>query len=389
MKRIRDAVLKAIYRSTGDDGNLIKEFDGIVKSSGKQAYSVFFNVLTHLELKPEAAESCWKEVVDHRDLMAGKLGRAVNLRTAICDYFCSIDKAFKNPVVVELHVFEDQLESFRHDALTGLYTRGTFEETLKREVSRARRYETQLTIIFFDLDDFKKVNDTYGHPAGDMVLKEVSKTVTNMIRAEDSASRYGGEEIVLLLPNTGKVEALILGERIREKVEALCPNYEGNVIQTTISGGLATYPIDADTPENLLKNADSALYRAKDFGKNNVTVYSHDKRRYLRVHFFSTISIRQIGHDEHIHELAANTKNISVAGLLFESKTYMEIGSKVQLKIPMDGDEQPLYVIGTVVRIEVFDSGRYDIGVSFLEMDRNLKNEISRYMIHQLERVRE
>ena len=108
MNRIRDAVLKAIYRSTGDDGNLIKEFDDIVKSGGKRAYSVFFNVLTHLEFTPDAAESCWKDVVDHRDMMAEKIGRSVNLRTAICDYFCSIDKAFKNPVVVELHVFEDQ-----------------------------------------------------------------------------------------------------------------------------------------------------------------------------------------------------------------------------------------------------------------------------------------
>ena len=212
---------------------------------------------------------------------------------------------------------------------------------------------------------------------------------TNAIRDEDSASRYGGEEIVLLLPNTGKVEALILGERIRERVEALCPDYEGSVIRTTISGGLASYPIDADTSENLLKNADSALYRAKDFGKNNVTIYSHDKRRYLRVHFFSTISVQQIGHDKNIHELNASTKDISVAGLLFESETCMEIGSKVQLMIPMDDGEEPLYVIGTVVRIEVFDSNRYDIGVSFLELDRTLKNEISRYMIHQLERVRE
>ena len=388
MKRIRESVLTALDKNPGDDDSLIREFDKITASKGNKAYSVFFNVLTHLDLPPDTAESCWKEVVAHRDVMSGKLGRPVNLRTAICDYFCSIDKTLKNPVVVELHVFEDQLAAFRHDTLTGLYTRATFEDALRQEISRSKRYDTPLSLIFFDLDDFKKVNDTFGHLAGDLVLKDVAATIMNTIRVEDSACRYGGEEIVVLLPNTGKVEGLVIGERIRERVESLCTKYNGHVISPTISGGLATYPIDAEDAEELLKNADSALYRAKDFGKNNITVYSHDKRRYLRVQFLSSLKVRRLGPGVDMDELKTSAKNISIAGILFESEIYMEIGSKVQLMIPMSDGAEPMHVIGTVVRIEVFDSNRYDIGVSFLEMDRNLKNEISRYMIHQLERAK-
>ncbi len=387
MKSIRDAVVKSIYRHVDNDERLISNLDEIAGTGGKIAYSTFFNVLTHLDLAPELAESYWTDILSHRNEMIRKLGRDVKLRTAICDYFCSVEKSLKNPVVVEIHVFEDQLNSLKYDSLTGLYTRSMFEETISRELSRAKRYETDLSLLFFDLDDFKRVNDTFGHLAGDCVLQEVSKTIKNQIRTEDSAVRFGGEEIVVILPQTGKVEALIMGERIREKIEAINFEYDGHTIQPTVSGGLAAYPIDAQNPTDLLKCADSALYRAKDFGKNNITVYSHDKRRYLRVHFFEKIHIRQIEFDNRFNELTASTKNISLAGVLFESETPMEIGTKVQLKIPLNNGSGPLQIIGTVVRVEIFDQNCYDIGVSFLEVDKAVKNEISRYMIHQLERV--
>jgi len=385
MKRIRDAVLNCIYKFTGDDDQLIDELHVIMENGGKRAYSIFFNVLTHLDLDPDLAAQCWKSILVHRKEMIEILGRDVNLRTVICDYLCSVDRSLKNPVVVELHVFQNQLQSLKYDSLTGLHTRSTLEETLSREFARSKRYETELSLLFLDLDDFKKINDRFGHLAGDVILSEVGKIIKNEIRAEDSAARYGGEEFIVLLPETGKVDALVMSERIRSKVEAINLKYDDNYIRPTISGGLASFPIDAHDEVDLLKYADSALYRAKEFGKNNIAVYSHNKRRYIRIKFSSNVNLRQIGPDNDFHTLDVIGKNISIAGILLESDSFIELGTKVELSIAIKQNVNALVLIGTVVRVEFFDSRRYDIGISFLEIDTNSKNEISKYMIKHIE----
>ncbi len=384
LKRIRDAVLNCIYNYADDDEQLILELRALAEVGGSRAYSVFFNVLTHLDLEPAVAEDCWHQILDHRIHLTETLGRRVNFRTVICDYFCSVNKAFQNPVVVEIHVFQDQLRSLKYDSLTGLNTRATFEENLKVEFARAKRYETELSLLFFDLDDFKNINDLFGHLAGDMVLKDVGRIVRNEIRAEDTAARYGGEEIVIILPQTGKVDALILGERIRRKIESRNLRYGDKTIQPTISGGLASFPIDACSETDLLKFADNALYRAKQHGKNNIAVYSHNKRRFLRINFISHIQIRRIGFDDHVLASKAISKNLSVAGILFESDMFFEIGTRIELNVPMPHAGKGISVIGTVVRVEVFHSNQYEIGVSFLEMDTQSKNEISRYLVRHL-----
>ncbi len=387
MKRIRDAVVNAVHRHAVNDEQLICELNRIVEETGEiRAYSIFFKVMTHMDLKPEAAESFWRQIVTHRQRMSEKMGREVNFRTAMCDYFCTIDKTLKNPIVVDIHVFEGHLNSLKHDKLTGLFTRATFEDSLKREISRAKRYENDLSILFFDIDDFKQVNDQFGHLAGDLVLKEIARVIQQEIRIEDAAGRYGGEEMVVVLPETGKVEGLILAERIRETIEATIFPYDQHRIRCTISGGLATFPIDAQDATQLLKCADTALYRAKEFGKNHISVYSHDKRRYLRVDYFSSVQVKQLG-DNNGGDLYGNSKNISVAGIFMKSETFIEIGTKVQLQITFDDTEGPLWIIGTVVRVETRGAEYYDMGISFMDLDLASRNEITRYMIRQLERV--
>lgn len=386
MSQLREAVVEALYSNADNDESLIREIDRLAAKTGeKSVYAIFFHVLTYLELDPEAAAACWNEVLYHRSVMAQALGREVNLRTVICDYFCSIDKTLKNPVVVEIHAFEDQLNSLKYDSLTGLYTRANFNENIKREIARAKRYGTELSLLFLDIDDFKKVNDTYGHVAGDLVLKKASETISGQIRIEDMAARYGGEEILVLLPRTSKVAGLILGERVREKVQSMEFPYEQDVVRLTISGGLATFPIDAQDDTGLIRCADTALYRAKEFGKNNIMVYSQDKRRYFRVNFHSPVIIRQLGNIMKKTGTTAYGKNISMAGILFESSEFFDIGTRLEIQIPFNGSISPLLVIGTVVRVEMFDENRYDIGVSFLSIDKSVKNEISRYIIWQLE----
>ncbi len=377
MDSIRSSVLQCIYDHADNDNYLISALNRLVIEHGSEAYPVIIHVLTHLELSPDKAEACWREIISHRDNLSRVVGRNLSLRTAICDYFCSIDKSLKNPIVIEIHIFEATANSSKLDSLTGLYSRGFFETSLEREIARAKRYHAELTLLFLDLDDFKSVNDTYGHLVGDTVLKQVSQIIMGEIRAEDTAARYGGEEIIVILPETGKTKALISGERIRRKVKDLAMEQDGHPLRVTLSGGLATYPIDAQASADLIRCADKALYSAKRVGKNNIAFFSQDKRHHRRIGYSAEISGWKIGFADKPH-FTGTGKNISISGIRFESRTAMESGAKVQLQIPEHGDQRPILIIGTVVRSEKKESGGFDISVSFLDIEDKQKKDFHR-----------
>ena len=386
MELIRNAIIQCLYDYSGQDEKLINELDKLVVEHGNIVYSLAINILTHLNLSYDEAEKCWSEIVRHRLVMSEKLGRNVKLRTAICDYFCSIHQALKNPVMVEIHIFEKTIKNIKFDRLTGLYSRAYFEESLNREVGRARRYQTDLSILFFDLDDFKQINDTHGHQAGDFILESVAEIILKEIRAEDIAARYGGEEIIIILPETGKVQGLILGERIRRKIAEHVFEYEGRELRMTLSGGLASMPIDTTSAVNLVKFADAALYRAKADGKNSIAIFSENKRRYVRVDFSSEIQIQEIGFEDVGKRFAVHAKNLSLTGILFESSTPMDIGTKINLNIPLPELQSAIQVLGTVVRIESIDKNSYDIGIAFLEVTDSSRNEITNYLLRKMEK---
>jgi diguanylate cyclase (GGDEF)-like protein len=163
-------------------------------------------------------------------------------------------------------------ESSTRDALTRVYNRKYFTERLLAEVAYSRRHRVKLAVLLLDLDDFKQTNDTYGHLAGDMVLRLVSAQMQRLIRVEDLLARYGGEEFVILARTTGKTEAVRLAERIRESIADLeIPVTADRSINITISVGVAALPDVAEGGANeLLALADARLYRAKAQGKNRV-----------------------------------------------------------------------------------------------------------------------
>jgi diguanylate cyclase (GGDEF)-like protein len=379
VEQIRESVLKCLD-DIKDEGRLIQALNHIITKEGVASYPVIFHILTHLVMGPEEAEQCWKEIISHHESLSSTLVRDVSLRTAICDYFCSIHKSLKNPKVVEIQIFEKTVKASKYDSLTGLLNRQSFDEALKSEMNRAKRHNKELSILFFDIDDFKKINDSLGHQAGDEALKKVAEIISVEKRAEDIAARYGGEEMVVILPETGKMNALVLGERIRQKVEKMKMKYKGQTIRLTISGGLAAFPINAASSANLLKCADSALYRAKGSGKNNISFFSRDKRRYMRIDLKQDVKVRELGFNEYKTQVAKG-KNICVGGILFENDYSMPIGTKVQVNVPTEHGK-PLYIIGTVVRVETFGPKQYDIGlsISFLEMDKAMKHEISHWL---------
>jgi diguanylate cyclase (GGDEF)-like protein/PAS domain S-box-containing protein len=165
-----------------------------------------------------------------------------------------------------------QTQSVR-DALTGLYNRRYLEEVLDREVRRASRAAQSLGILMIDLDHFKSFNDTYGHDAGDAVLREIAVSLTKGIRAEDFVCRFGGEEFVVILPTADLASSKMRAERLRTKTKELTVLHQGKSMgMITISVGVAVFPIHGTSPKDLMSAADVALYEAKRGGRDQVVV---------------------------------------------------------------------------------------------------------------------
>jgi diguanylate cyclase (GGDEF)-like protein len=157
------------------------------------------------------------------------------------------------------------------DALTGAHNREHFDTQLRSELSYARRHKADVSLAFFDVDHFKRVNDTYGHPAGDAVLVALADTIRKMIRSEDVFARYGGEEFALILRGIDRVGASTVGERLRERVEAMTVPTDGGQLRITVSVGCSSFAdLEDKTPESLVSTADKRLYAAKHAGRNRV-----------------------------------------------------------------------------------------------------------------------
>lgn len=182
-------------------------------------------------------------------------------------------------VAIERSRFHQKTEELKKisitDSLTGLLNRRYFQERMSEEIERSRRHHLPLSLIMIDVDDFKRVNDSLGHPIGDEVLKATARCLRNSIRTIDVAARYGGEEFTVILPQTNKVDAQTIAERICAEVYRLDLPFikSDQKFVLSVSLGLATYPEDAETLEELIRNSDIALYAAKSQGKNRVVVY--------------------------------------------------------------------------------------------------------------------
>lgn len=193
------------------------------------------------------------------------------------DYLDQLSKQ-SSITIQRANAYAEVLQHATLDALTGLNNRRQFEVRLKQEVATADRQDKPLCAMMIDIDFFKKVNDTYGHIAGDCVLKNIAAVIKSQLREYDIASRYGGEEISILLPYTKIEEAFVVAQRLRRAVEMTAvevPNDKGETaftINVTISIGVSQY-YKSDLPQTLYENADKALYEAKTTGRNKAIIY--------------------------------------------------------------------------------------------------------------------
>ncbi len=211
-------------------------------------------------------------------LQSGGVGSVVQLvapaseaqRLADAVPFLSIHLREAAPVLEAKRLMETLRESTLRDAMTGLYNRRFLEEYVDTLVARALRNQTHVGVLMLDLDYFKKVNDTYGHEAGDKVLVDLSRVIRQSVRAADLTIRFGGEEFMVILHDTDGDGAMLVAEKVRAAVEQMRVQLPGQALQKTLSIGVADFPADGESFWQVVKYADVALYAAKDAGRNRV-----------------------------------------------------------------------------------------------------------------------
>lgn len=242
-----------------------KEFLSSLRASrGDLFHSDLLYAITHQFFAPEEAPRLWEEMLRHKCEISRILGRNVQIVVATLDYLTNIANEVRLPTLVsEGHIAEIVSQSM-HDGLTGLFNHSCFQELLDLEIKRFFRHGTVVSLILLDIDNFKQVNDRWGHPEGDRVLQELAGAMRNVTRESDICSRYGGEEFAIILPMTDIRGGSEMAERIRGEVGKI------SVGQTflTISLGVAVSSSATGDADALVTIADQALYQAKEQGKN-------------------------------------------------------------------------------------------------------------------------
>jgi diguanylate cyclase (GGDEF)-like protein len=225
-------------------------------------------LLTNISLTSQEAKLLLDETFQLRLAMARCLNRLVDFRVSLLDLLLEKKDTILNPKVIEIKLYLEQERKAVIDYLTGLYNKRYFDEALVREANQAKRYNRSLSILLIDIDNFKNVNDTFGHAIGDEVLKTLAHIIRSNTRKEDTICRTGGEEFTLLLPDTPPDGAWKVGEKIR--LEFHKENLDGENL--SFSGGVSSFPLDSSIKEEVVYLADKAMYYAKYLGKNRITI---------------------------------------------------------------------------------------------------------------------
>jgi len=240
---------------------LAETLDSLDRAPRAQFLQRFFKTLAQLDLTDTASLEYWEHILRRRRELAETLEKPVSLRTAIVEVLAS-SSHLRVPVLMEYEQLKKLQINAATDPLTGLYNRRLFEDHFERELNRALRYNQHLSLVMLDLHQFKEVNDRYGHPRGDLLLRTVAATLRKSLRTSDYAFRIGGDEFALLLVQSDKDQAAILAHRVRANFAAATESLQMSTA-VNLDYGLAVYPEDGDQKEVLLRIADERLYEMK------------------------------------------------------------------------------------------------------------------------------
>ena len=280
---LAETIYSLLYRDDLGLDRLGAELEDLAREEGAAVYTELLYLLSHIRFEEKAAERHWKEVIRHRAAMEEALGSDVDLAVALVSYFVQVNRQLQNPKVIELKVFEETQASAYRDELTGLHNFRFFQEYLGWEVNRCERHGGSFSIAMGDIDNFKDYNDRLGHNQGNETLTTVAQAMVEAGREEDIVARFGGEEFVLIMPETSKAAAALAADRVREAVGDLRLSTDDPLHRVTISFGIANYPVDASSPDDLIRCADRAMYIAKARGKDQVQLYGANRRAHRRV----------------------------------------------------------------------------------------------------------
>lgn len=372
MSSLRDKLVEILEKENIREEELVAYKEMLHEQDERLLYAQLFNILCDVSFAPEEAKEYYERICEHRDEMSRKLGRDLRFRVAMLDYFVQDESVIKNPLVVELRLFEERRKLVLIDELTGVYNRRYIDEALEKELARSSRHSLEFSVLFADIDDFKKVNDLNGHIVGDQVLREFANVMSSAVRKEDVVGRYGGEEFMVLMPETGMGGALTLSARL---LNAVRKHTFSNGLSITFSAGAAVYPKHGQNVESLIYIADKGLYFSKYNGKDQINVFNGEKRRERRYNIDWNILFSNSGN---ISE-TADGHNISFNGLSFDAKSSASVGDVLDITLNDPEASAELDLLGRVVWVKELNDkeGRYRFGIKFIG-DSSHKSELEK-----------
>jgi diguanylate cyclase (GGDEF)-like protein len=241
---------------------LTDTLDTMERPARGQFLEKFFKSIAHVDLSETQSLDIWDEVLARKRELSEQSGKKVTLQTALVDVLASAS-LLRLPILMEYEELRKLQINSATDSLTGLYNRRLFDDYFEKELNRSQRYSHHLALVVFDLQRFKQVNDSYGHPQGDVVLQMVAKTLRESMRTSDYAFRLGGDEFALLLPQSDTEQAAALSRRLRAAYAAAVEPL-GLGFPLILDYGVAVYPDDGEQQEVLMRVADERLYQLKN-----------------------------------------------------------------------------------------------------------------------------
>ena len=246
-----------------DDASLLEVY---TERYGIKFYQQCIFSLTHMSISEHLSEKMWNQIINNRVELNSILKRDVGLKVAAMDYLENFSEGLYNMTSFEVDNIDNIVDTAIIDKLTSLYVRRIFDVIYEKEFQLFLRNEGSLSLMMIDIDDFKHFNDTYGHQEGDEALRTISKVLLHSIRSYDTACRYGGEELIVIMPQTNIDTAVSIAKRICEKIASTDINGKN----ITVSIGVSEATKSSDNMVEFLKRTDDALYKAKSQGKNQV-----------------------------------------------------------------------------------------------------------------------
>lgn len=337
-----------------------KKLKRIQEKLKNRLYSVLIYKLTTIYFEPHDAKKIWTAAIKHRKELLKLLNRDVDIEVALLDFFILYkNDLMENPLIIEEKIFEGIRKRILVDDLTDLFNYRYYKQRIREEIARSRRYNLPFSVIMLDIDNFKLYNDTYGHLEGNKVLCGIADELKKLLRSSDVVIRFGGEEFLIIAPQTTKREALMVGEKLRRRIAGL--KFKRRI---TVSGGVATYLSDTKESETgLIKLADAALYRAKYEGKNRICNYYKERRIFKRIPLTENISFKAklIKADAKLKKI----KNISKGGVSLYVNRKIGKGAIIEGSLEKNGRE--VKFLGQIVWCTRVDDGLYETGIKFLD----------------------